>query len=226
LRLAYSFLEANGLSGEAEKIRVSKEQLGSYTTTLRRAKVVSLLKKKNLLNKFIEEHWPNGAIPEGKQHIEFLLKTYEKYEKTGATAVGQEEEEDEAPEKDSFAYEEDLRDYLAQTLTILEDGLVLWPVGPDADAVEFPLNGRRIDILAKDKSGIPVVVELKVSRGHEKIIGQTLYYREKVKELFAVDKVRIFIVGREISLELKTAVKGLTDVSLFEYSLSVTVKRL
>jgi endonuclease len=101
--------------------------------------------------------------------------------------------------------------------------LQLWRVGDD-DPVEFPVDGRRVDILAKDKAGLPVVIELKVSRGHEKVIGQALYYRAKIKEMFKVDKVRIFIVALELSAELRSAAKEVSNVSLFEYSLSMTVK--
>jgi hypothetical protein len=125
----------------------------------------------------------------------------------------------------AFAYEEHLRDYLAKNLTILEASLSLW-AGSEAEAVEFPIDGRRIDILAKDKSGVPVVIELKVNRGHERTIGQCLYYRAKIKELMKVPRVRIFIVAEEISPELKLATQELSDVNLFEYNLSMTVRKL
>lgn len=123
----------------------------------------------------------------------------------------------------AFAYEEHLRDYLAKHLHILESGLTLW-TGSEPESVEYSVEGRRIDILAKDKSNVPVVVELKVSRGHEKTIGQCLYYRAKIKELMKTDRVRIFIVAEEISPELKLAAKEVSDVTLFEYSLSMTVR--
>jgi len=90
--------------------------------------------------------------------------------------------------------------------------------------VEFPVNGRRVDILAKDKAGMPVVIELKVSRGHERTIGQALYYRATIKEIFKVATVRIFIVTLELSSELRVAAKEVPDVSLFEYSLAMTIK--
>ena len=125
----------------------------------------------------------------------------------------------------AFAYEEHLRDYLAKNLSILEASLTLWD-GSEVEAVEFPVDGRRIDILAKDKSGVPVVVELKVNRGHERTIGQCLYYRAKIKEIMKVPRVRIFIVAEEISHELKLATQEVSDVCLFEYSLSMTVQRL
>lgn len=125
----------------------------------------------------------------------------------------------------AFAYEEDLRDYLAKNLYILESGLNLW-TGSDTESVEFAIEGRRIDILAKDAAGVPVIVELKVSRGHERTIGQCLYYRAKIKEIMNAPKVRIFVVAQEISPELKLAAQEVPDVTLFEYTLSMTVRRL
>jgi hypothetical protein len=82
---------------------------------------------------------------------------------------------------------------------------------------------HRIDILAKDRGGLPVIVELKVSRGHEKTIGQVLYYRAKIKHQFSAERVRIFIVAEEISPELRAAASEISDVLLFEYSLAVKV---
>ncbi|MHB8656122.1 MAG: endonuclease NucS domain-containing protein [Terriglobia bacterium] len=151
----------------------------------------------------------------------------------GTPAGEQPEQQSEAGQAEStesnsaaaFAYEEHLRDYLARNLHILEPALTLWN-GSELESVEFAIEGRRIDILAKDTAGIPVVVELKVSRGHERTIGQCLYYRAKIKEIMKVGKVRIFIVAQEISPELKLAAQEVPDVSLFEYSLSMTVRRV
>ncbi len=125
----------------------------------------------------------------------------------------------------AFAYEEHLRDYLARNLNILEPGLTLW-TGSELESVEFSIQGRRVDILAKDIRGLPVVVELKVSRGHERTIGQCLYYRAKIKEVLNASQVRIFIVAQEISPELKLAAQEVPEVTLFEYSLSMIVRRL
>ncbi len=125
----------------------------------------------------------------------------------------------------AFAYEEHLRDYLAKNLSILEASLTLWN-GSEVEAVEFPVERRRIDILARDKSGVPVIVELKVNRGHERTIGQCLYYRAKIKEIMKVPRVRIIIVAEKISHELILSTQEVSDVSLFEYSLSMAVRRL
>ena len=134
--------------------------------------------------------------------------------------------EDEVEAGTKFALEEHLRDYLAENLGILETGLSLWPV-ENGDAVEFPVDeqgpSRKIDILAKDRGGLPVVIELKVSKGHEKTIGQVLYYRAKIKQRFHAEPVRIFIVAAEISPELHTAASEVPDVLLFKYSLAMKV---
>jgi hypothetical protein len=228
LRSAYAFLEASGLAAEATEIRKSPERLGSYTTTLRRAKIVGLLRRKGLLDKFIAANWQAGLTPEGKKKLKWYDQIYSRYETSGAAAVPSTNvaTEDETEAGTKFALEEQLRDYLAENLTILEPGLSLWPV-ENGDAVEFQVDdqgpSRRIDVLAKDRAGLPVVIELKVSRGHEKTVGQALYYRARIKQRFGAERVRIFIVAAEISPELRAASSEVSDVFLFEYSLEVKV---
>ena len=80
--------------------------------------------------------------------------------------------------------------------------------------------------MAVDKNHIPVVIELKVSRGYEKVIGQCLYYKNRVKELLQTPRVRIVIIAREITPHLKTATADLPDVELYEYSLAVKLSKL
>jgi hypothetical protein len=228
LRLAWPFLEANGLATEADEIRTSPERLGSYTTSLRRAKLVALLRRKGLLDRFIETNWRFALTPAGKAKLNRYDHIYSKYETSGAAAVPSTNAttEDETEAGTKFALEEQLRDYLAENLGILEPGLSLWPV-EDGDAVEFPVDehgpSRRIDILAKDRGELPVIIELKVSRGHEKTVGQALYYRARIKQRFGAERVRIFIVAAEISPELQAAASEVSDVLLFEYSLAVKV---
>jgi hypothetical protein len=231
LRLAYSFLATNGFETEATGIRKSPERLGSYTTSLRRAKIVALLRKKDLLKQFIETTWPFGLTPSGKKKLNRYDQIYSKYEKAGESGSqpNSATTENETEASSAFALEEQLRDYLAENLGILEPGLSLWPV-ENGDAVEFPVDekgpSRRIDILAKDQGGVPVIIELKVSRGHEKTVGQALYYRARIKKRFDVKRARIFIVASEISQELRDAASEVTDAVLFEYSLAVKVSRI
>ena len=228
LRLAYAFLEAKGLATEAAEIRTSPERLGSYTTSLRRAKIVALLRQKDLLDRFIETNWRFALTAAGRTKLNRYDHIYSKYETSGAAAVPSTNAttEDETEAGTKFIVEEQLRDYLAENLGILEPGLSLWPV-ENGDGVEFQVDeqgpSRRIDILAKDRGGLPVIIELKVSRGHEKTVGQVLYYRARIKQRFSAERVRIFIVGAEISPELRAAASEVSDVLLFEYSLAVKV---
>ena len=228
LRLAYTFLAANGLATEAAAIKQSSERLGSYTTSLRRAKIVALLRSKDLLKNFIETSWPFASTPLGRKKLNSYDQIYSKYEKSGSTGVSSTPAppEDEIEAGNEFALEEQLRDYLAENLGILEPGLSLWPV-ENGDAVEFQVDeqgpSRRIDILAKDHGGSPVVIELKVSRGHEKTVGQALYYRAKIRQRFSAKQVRIFIIAAAISPELRAAASEVSDLFLFEYSLTVKV---
>ena len=123
-----------------------------------------------------------------------------------------------------FALESHLRDYLARNLGILEKDLSLW-TGEIGTSVEFAVEGRRIDILAKDHLGTPVVIELKLSKGHEKTLGQALYYRAKLKQILNVGRIRIIMVAAEISEELKIASTEINDVDLFSYALTMQVER-
>ena len=94
--------------------------------------------------------------------------------------------------------------------------------------VEFPAGGRFIDILALDTKGTYVVIELKVSRGYDRVVGQLRRYMGWVAKNHADSgqAVRGIIVAREISEDLILARSGLSDVELFEYEMSVTVRRI
>ena len=126
-----------------------------------------------------------------------------------------------------FAYEHDLRDYLARNLHIIEPSLKLYS-DEGITGVEFPVGGRFIDILATDESGGYVVIELKVSKGYDRAVGQLLRYMGWIKKNQAEpnQSVRGVIIAKQISTDLVLACSELSAVSLFEYSLSVSVKRV
>ncbi len=110
----------------------------------------------------------------------------------------------------------------------MKEGLELWPAEAGKTAVEYGVdeNNRKIDILAEGSEGVSVVIELKLHRGHEKTLGQALYYRARMKKHLGVSKVRIMLMGDEITPELRTTVSEVQDISMFAYRLSFSVSKV
>lgn len=224
LRFAYEFLAQKGFENEANEIRQSKDKYMSYTSTLRRGKVLELLEKNNLLEEFIDKHWPFGKTEKGKRKIQRYKSILNSFLSSDRS---EDEEEEERIEETSFAYEEDLRDYLSNNLSVIEPELRLFKDENGVEGIDYPIDtdNRRVDILAIDKNNVPLIIELKVSRGYEKVIGQCLYYKNRVRQVLNATKVRLVIIAREITPQLKIAAQGLPDVELFEYKLSVKLQR-
>jgi hypothetical protein len=124
-----------------------------------------------------------------------------------------------------FAYEADLRNYLAKNLSIIEPGLKLYQ-DEGITGVEFDVGGRRIDILAIDAKDALVVIELKVSRGYDRVVGQLMRYMAWIRKNQAEpgQQVRGVIIAREINEDLLLACSLLPGVQLFEYELSLKLK--
>ena len=131
------------------------------------------------------------------------------------------------PEASQFAYEHDLRDYLAKNLEKLEPGLRLYDE-EGITGIEFPAGGRFIDILAVDREGGLVAIELKVSKGYDRVIGQLLRYMGWIEKHQAEpgQRVRGMIIAREISEDLQLACARIRDVQLFEYALSIALRAI
>ena len=126
-----------------------------------------------------------------------------------------------------FAYEKDLQNFLSKNLDLIEPGLTLFDDGTN-DGIEYPTGKRRIDLLTLDKNGDLVVIELKVSRGPDRTLGQISYYIGWIKQNIAKDgqEVRGIIIANEITDELKIACSFNHSITLKEYSLSCTIKNV
>jgi hypothetical protein len=151
----------------------------------------------------------------------------EKQESDSTENVAPEGEEGEEPNTEGareFAFERDLRNYLVKNLGLIEAGLRLYDE-EGIIGVEFPVGGRFIDILAVDKEGRYVVVELKVSRGYDRVVGQLLRYMGWVEQnMETSQRVRGIIVANEITTDLKLAASRLPDVRLIEYEISFQLR--
>lgn len=117
---------------------------------------------------------------------------------------------------------------MAESLSILEPGLTLFE-DEDIAGLEYPAGGgRRIDILATDNMGAFVVLELKVEKGYDRVVGQILRCMNWVRKELAEpgQRVRGIIVCRTMSEDLRLACMSIPDVDLFEYQLSVSVSKV
>ncbi len=226
LKGAFELLERQGLLSEAAVLRQPIQGARGFVRRVKKGMALEFLRNKDLLNRFIADYWPNGATEDGQRRMKRYEICYQEW-KEQCDPVGPEVVDEEENDADRFVYESDLRDYLAKNLRIIESGMTLWSFPNGQSAVEFDLDDRRrIDILARDAHGVPVVIELKVDRGHERVIGQALFYRESVKLKLNVARARIVIVAREISQELRIASKGISDIDLHEYKLSMTLQKV
>jgi hypothetical protein len=230
LREAYRFGTEKGLTDEISTIRnMDIEWDLSYSSSLRRGYIIELFQKSGIWDEFIATSWPNGNTPDGERKTRTYLKIKERYEDflaSGGQIVTQEEEEGFTADQE-FAYETDLRDYLARNLQVIERGLTLYEDSV-SKGIEYPLSiGGRIDILAKDKDGRFAVIELKVSRGRNATVGQLLYYMGWVDTNFpSKEKSRGIIIAKEISEDLKLACQRVSDMSLYQYALSVATTKV
>ena len=109
-------------------------------------------------------------------------------------------------EPNEFAYEQDLKNFLAKNIHLLGSDMRLYE-DEDINGIEFPVGGRFIDILAMDGNSDYVVIELKVSRGYDRVIGQLMRYMAWIKMNMAESgqDVKGVIVARSISEDLLLA---------------------
>ena len=68
------------------------------------------------------------------------------------------------------------------------------------------------------------MIELKLSQGRNKALGQLLYYMGWVDRHLCQGLCRGFIIASEISEELSVAVSRVTGVQLAEYHLSFAIE--
>ncbi|WP_339825531.1 endonuclease NucS domain-containing protein [uncultured Parasphingorhabdus sp.] len=157
----------------------------------------------------------SDPAPIYKQDIDTIIQSQE---------LDVDETEEDEIISDTFAREQDLQQYLVCNLNAIEPGLRLYE-DEGLTGIEFDAGGRRIDILAVDKDGAFVVIELKVSKGHDRVIGQLLRYTGWIEENMDTDKpVRGIIIANKISHDLILATKRIRDVKLVEYEISFSLK--
>lgn len=134
---------------------------------------------------------------------------------------------EESPESSEFGFEKDLQNFLVKNLYLIEPKLKLYE-NEGITGVEYPVGNRAVDILAISAQDELVVIELKVSKGYDRVVGQLLRYMAWIEKNLAENgqKVRGVIIAKQISEDLKLACSKVTDVKLIEYELSVKLNEI
>jgi hypothetical protein len=215
LLAAYGFAAEHGLGPESQSIREMPAN-----SVVRRGHFVALFEKAGLFSEFCAKHWAFSSTSEGARKLARYRRVKEKYdESSGIDGSATDDSQDD--ESYVFALEAHLRDFLATNLERVELGLALVEHG-----VEYPITGGRIDLLAKGKDGRFVVIELKLSRGRNKTLGQILHYMGWVDQELGNGPCRGYIVANEIPADLRLAVNRVPGVKLAEYKLSFAIQTL
>jgi len=228
LKAAYAFGAARGLEREVNNIRdMVIEWDSSYTSSLRRGYIVELFEKHGIFEDFKRTHWSFGNSATGETKRRRFLRIKAQYEEfldgRCPEPAGDVTERPDSEEALEFALEAHLRDFLALNLDRIERGLQLY-ASADRSGKEFPVDGGRIDLLAVDRNGKYVVIELKLSQGRNKTLGQLLYYMGWIDQNMGEAPCRGFIIASEITEELSVAVARVPGVSLAKYRMSFSIE--
>jgi len=225
LNSAYPFGIEHGLEKEMDEIRNMEIEWDlSYTSTLRRGYIVQLFRDKGLFSRFTEQHWPVGRTPWGERKVQSYLRVKSRYDDFLAGKETESDDGDETVDEDQqFVAESDLRNVLAANLERIEPGLHLYR-DENKSGVEYSIDDGRIDILAVDRQDKYVVIELKLSRGRNKTVGQLLYYMGWIDAKLGNPPCRGMIIAKEIQDDLVLAVQRVQGISLYRYKLQISVE--
>ena len=127
-------------------------------------------------------------------------------------------------EEAQIGLESDLETFILKDLTSVEDGLS--PYQGDLGE-QFSVSSGKIDILALDKEGSFVVIELKAGTAIDSVLAQVLAYMADVKSTIAGQKmVRGIIIAYDFSNRLISAVSLLENVALMKYKVKFDFERV
>jgi len=111
-----------------------------------------------------------------------------------------------------------IEDALAENLEVIEEGLRF-----AGKQVEVPGVGR-IDILAYDKNGTPVVIEVKSGKADDATLTQLLAYMSEIEKKEGKTS-RGVIIAEDFTRKLQHAVKTLNNVKLVRITTKVTIEK-
>ncbi len=125
------------------------------------------------------------------------------------------EELPEAIAQQQIGLEKDMQAAIRLNIEQLESGLTITDGGRER-AVET----GRIDIVAKDAEGIPVVIELKTGVAGKNAVAQILSYIGSVMDEESIDDVRGILVASDFDRKARAAARVVPALTLVRYQFS------
>lgn len=121
-------------------------------------------------------------------------------------------------EIDGFLPERELETYLIKNLSLIEDGLLY------IDSQKKIKEGR-IDILAKDKLGTYVVIELKTEIDKD-VIWQSIYYPQQMKKELKTKKIRMIVIMPKCPDHILEPLKLVGDTEIFTFRATTSLSQI
>jgi hypothetical protein len=120
----------------------------------------------------------------------------------------------------TFGLERDLQGELRKNIKQLDPDLLI----VDGDRERSVKSGGRIDILAKDRSGALVVIELKAGRADRDAIGQLLAYMGELME--EASSVRGILIAADFSPRAIAAARAAPNIRLERYGIQFSFRSI
>jgi endonuclease len=137
------------------------------------------------------------------------------------------EQENDEIQRNQFALESHLRDYLAKNLSSIKglpNNLRLFTDDSNRTGIEYRTDIGNIDVLAIDDNKCLYVFELKLGRGSDTAVGQVLRYMGWLKaNVHDVPVVYGVLMAAELSEKLCYAASMVPNIFLYEYQMQFTV---
>lgn len=171
-------------------------------------------------NRHAPRRWPN--LYRRAFLVQVSSNKFRLADREGQASLGDEEENESLGyEIEDISYslslERDLEDYLSRNLSAVEEGLKLLD-----RQKELPGVGR-LDILAEDKQGNPVVIELKAGPADEKAVGQLQAYIEYLREQ-GYNNVRGILIAASYNPKAIYAAKAVKHIKLAKYKVEFKIQ--
>ncbi len=135
--------------------------------------------------------------------------------KLGFEVIKSTEETEEKEEGFFVSFEQDLENYIARNIEVLEEGLRLI-------RRQYEVPTGRIDILAEDREGNLVVIELKAGEATESSLTQLLAYISAIQEREKGRNVRGILVAHTFPERVVHAARLIPYVKLKRYEVKFT----